>query len=34
MPPVLILHGQDDPYISVREALDLETLLKRRVALP
>ncbi len=30
MPPVLILHGQDDPYISVREALDLETLLKKK----
>jgi dienelactone hydrolase len=30
MPPVLILHGQDDPYISVKEATDLETLLKKK----
>jgi dienelactone hydrolase len=30
MPPILILHGQDDPYISVREALDLEALLKKK----
>ena len=29
MPPVLILHGENDPIVSVREAWKLEALLKR-----
>jgi carboxymethylenebutenolidase len=33
MPPVLILHGQDDPYISVSRALEVESALKKK-ALP
>jgi dienelactone hydrolase len=32
MPPVLILHGQDDPYMSVRQAAELEALLKRKAS--
>jgi len=30
LPPVLILHGQDDPYVSVNRALELETLLQKK----
>jgi carboxymethylenebutenolidase len=29
MPPVLILHGEEDPVVSVQEARKLEALLKR-----
>ena len=32
MPPVLILHGEDDKLVPVSRAYDLETLLKKKAA--